>query len=227
MKAVRVLVVEDDPSIQTVVGYALSKAGHEVLQATTLYAARAVLASGKAEFAVLDVLLPDGDGFTLAREIRAVSAMPLLFLTSRSEEIDRVLGFSIGADDYVTKPFSLAELVMRIEAIYRRAGAADDRAPAVHQSKQVAIDLDRREVTVSGVPLELTVSEFTLLALLVRHQRQVCTRDFLLDQLSRDNLDKADRSIDAHVKRLRRKFEGRGLDPIKTVRGVGYRYELD
>lgn len=223
----RVLVVEDDKSIQTVVGYALSKAGHEVLAAMTLAAARAVLATGTVEFAVLDIVLPDGDGFTLARDIRAQSSLPLLFLTSRSEEVDRVLGFAVGADDYVTKPFSLAELVMRIEAIHRRSSQTPPlRAPAPSNAA-IVIDRDLHQVLVSGVPLELTASEFNLLVLLERHQRQVCTREFILDQLGSDNLDKADRSIDAHVKRLRRKFEGRGLEPIKTVRGVGYRYELD
>jgi DNA-binding response OmpR family regulator len=223
---VRILVVEDDPSIQTVVGYALAKAGHEVLAATNLAAARAVVQAGRAEFAVLDVVLPDGDGFTLAREIRARGALPILFLTSRSEEVDRVLGFSVGADDYVTKPFSLAELVMRIEAIHRRAGSV--QAPLVQQRQgKVVVDDKAREVLVDGVALGLTVTEFDLLQLLQQHQRQVCTREFLLDRLSRDNLDKGDRSIDAHVKRLRRKLEGRGVDPIKTVRGVGYRYELD
>lgn len=223
----RVLVVEDDPAIQSVVAYALKKAGHEALAAMTLAATRQVLAAGVADFAVLDVVLPDGDGFTLAREIRAVSEVPLLFLTSRTEEVDRVLGFAVGADDYVAKPFSLAELVMRIEAIHRRAQGRGARPPETQAGERVRVDEAARTVHVSGVPLELTASEFELLVLLRQHQRQVCTRDFLLDRLGGDNLDKADRSIDAHVKRLRRKFEGRGLDPIKTVRGVGYRYELD
>lgn len=223
----RILLVEDDPSLQTVVGFALRKAGHDVEVAGTLAAAREALARGAPEFVVLDVMLPDGDGFSLARE---VEGLPWLFLTSRSEEIDRVLGFSLGADDYVTKPFSLAELTLRIEAIARRARPAATRVakdPTEEPVRGLRLDDAARTAHFGGRALDLTKAEFDLLAALLKHRRQVCTREMLLDLVTNENLDVADRAIDAHVKRLRRKFAGLGVDPIKTVRGVGYRYEVD
>lgn len=217
-----VLVVEDDPRIADVIEYALAADGHTVRM--TQRGREAVQLASSVDFIVLDVGLPDLDGFEVCRLIRKESDAPILFLTSRGDEIDRVVGLEIGGDDYMVKPFSPRELTARIKAIARRqqpsARNGGSNCHAVHYGP-VSIDRERFRVTCEGAEVPLTRQEFRLLELLVSQPGRVFTREQLLDQAWGDGGIVTDRTIDVHVKTLRRKFAG--LDFIETVRGIGYR----
>jgi DNA-binding response OmpR family regulator len=211
----KVLVVEDDPGIADVLEYSLGGAGFEV--ARTSSGKDAVRMAGNSDFVVLDIGLPGMDGFDVCREIRKSSSVPVLFLTSRTEEIDRVVGLELGADDYLAKPFSPRELVARIKAILRRSGGRQ-AAP------QTGLALDRESFTASldGRPVELSRTEFDLLALLAGQPGRVFTREQILDGAWADGGCVTDRTVDAHIKSLRKKLLPSEL--IETVRGVGYRF---
>lgn len=213
----KILVVEDDPGIFEVLEYSLKAAGHEVLSASR--GAEALEKAGGAECIVLDVGLPDFDGFEVCRRLRKTSDIPILFLTSRSDEIDRVVGLEIGGDDYLAKPFSTRELLARIKAIMRRfgntPGAPASSGPPIH------LDVDRHLVTCHGRPVDLSRLEFELLAVLLEQPGRVFTRDQLLDRAWPDGGCVTDRTVDAHIKSLRKKLPD--ADWIETVRGVGYR----
>lgn len=174
---------------------------------------------------VLDLMLPGLDGLALCRAVREHSDVPIVMVTARVEEIDRLLGLELGADDYLCKPFSPRELVARIKAILRRvrAGAGADVPQPV-----LAIDAAARRALVHGAPLELTPSEFDLLAVLARRPGQVFSRAQLLELACQDKLEVHDRAVDSHIKNLRRKIDALapGLDPIASVYGVGYRFDL-
>lgn len=212
----KILVVEDDPGIFEVLEYSLKAAGHEVLAASR--GAEALEKAPQAECLILDVGLPDFDGFEVCRRLRKTSDIPILFLTSRSDEIDRVVGLEIGGDDYLAKPFSTRELLARIKAIMRRferAPAAESESPAIH------LDAEKHAVTCHGKPVDLSRLEFELLAVLLDQPGRVFTRDQLLDRAWPDGGCVTDRTVDAHVKSLRKKLPDPEL--IETVRGVGYR----
>lgn len=210
----KILVVEDDPGIAEVLDYALKADGHEVTIVTR--GAEAITQAAQATCIVLDVGLPDMDGFEVCRRIRKSSNVPVLFLTSRSDEIDRVVGLEIGGDDYLTKPFSTRELLARIKAIMRR----------LHPEKAslgygIALDVAKHTVTRNGRAVELSRMEFELLTLLRQHPGQVFSRDRILDLAWPDGGCVTDRTVDAHVKSLRKKLGE--PDAIETVRGFGYR----
>lgn len=211
----KILVVEDDPGIADVLTYALQADGHEVLLATR--GADAVAQASSAACVILDVGLPDMDGFETCRRIRRTSNVPVLFLTSRSDEIDRVVGLEIGGDDYLTKPFSTRELLARIKAIMRRLHPEPAPLPAAG----IELDPDRRTVTRSGRPIDLSRLEFELLAVLAAHPGRVFSRERILDLAWPDGGCVTDRTVDAHIKTLRRKLGE--PDAIETVRGIGYR----
>ena len=210
----KILVVEDDPGIAEVLDYALREAAHEVTCVTR--GAEALIAAAQAECIVLDVGLPDMDGFEVCRRLRQSSNVPVLFLTSRSDEIDRVVGLEIGGDDYLTKPFSTRELLARIKAIMRRL-----QPEPVAKSSGIVLDIGRHTVTREGRAVELSRLEFELLALLRKHPGQVFSRDRILDLAWPDGGCVTDRTVDAHVKSLRKKLGE--PDAIETVRGFGYR----
>ena len=170
---------------------------------------------------VLDLMLPGLDGLSVCRAVRAFSDVPIVMVTARVEEVDRLLGLETGADDYLCKPFSPRELMARIKAILRRAGL-----PAA--APVLAVDEAARRVALHGQPLELTPSEYAILAALVRRPGQVLSRAQLLDAAQADNLDANDRAIDSHVKNLRRKIAAVApdLEPIRSIYGLGYRYDL-
>ena len=215
-----ILLVEDEVGIAESVRYLLERDFFEVAHVTTLLAARAQLSG--VSLVVLDLGLPDGDGADLLRELRAgSSAIPVIVLTSRSDEVDRIVGLELGADDYVTKPFSARELVARIKAVLRRSQA---RAAEPVPESGLVIDAERRRVTFAGVEVVLTMVEFDLLKFLVDGRGRVFTREALLDGLWPD-ATVADRTVDAHIKSLRKNLRTAGGDPelIETVRGVGYR----
>jgi two-component system OmpR family response regulator len=222
----KVLVVEDDPRIADVLEYALKAEGYDVEKAQRGREAIEIAQRSAPVLIVLDVGLPDIDGFEVCRSLRKFSDVPVIFLTSRSDEIDRVVGLEIGGDDYVVKPFSPRELVARIKAIRRRhdrAASPSDETPAETELRYgpVTIDPEKFRVTSGSREIVLTAQEFKLLELLVTHPGRVFTRAQVLNRAWGDGGLVTDRTIDVHVKTLRKKF-GK-FDFIETVRGIGYR----
>jgi len=220
-----ILVVEDDPRISDVLEYALKADGYEVRTAQRGREAVEIARDSSPGLIVLDVGLPDIDGFEVCRLVRTFSDVLVIFLTSRSDEIDRVVGLEIGGDDYMVKPFSPRELLARIKAIRRRnqrpePPVAKDAKAQFHYGP-IAIDAEKFKIRCHGLEIPLTAQEFKLLELLVKHPGRVFTRQQVLDRAWGDDVFVADRTIDVHVKSLRKKFGD--LEFIETVRGVGYR----
>ncbi len=230
----RILVVDDDAHIREVVCFALEKAGHATSEAADGRAALDAFARSPAELVVLDILMPEVDGLEVCRELRRESDVPILFLSSRDEELDRVLGLEMGADDYVVKPFSPRELVARVKGILRRAqrrnapptGEAGDREHVIELGP-LRMDLQRFECTWEGVPITLTVTEFGLLQSLLGMPGKVYTRDELVDRAYGDGHHITDRTVDSHIRRIRKKFKAAGGEPVETVYGLGYRIRLE
>ncbi len=220
-----VVVVEDDPNIADLVELYLRRDGYRVFQAADGERALEVIRDRRPRLVVLDVGLPgDIDGFEVCRRVRAASDVPVLFLTARDDEIDRVVGFELGADDYVTKPFSPRELVSRIKAILRRTeGTGRPAAPTVHGIGPVEIDVGRREARRDGAAVPLATREFDLIAYLCAHRGLALSRRQLLDGVWGQDWVGDERTVDVHVRQLRRKL-GEDL-PIATVWGVGYRLD--
>lgn len=221
-----VLVVEDDPRISDVLEYALKAEGFEVRTAQRGREAIEMAKRFSPALIVLDVGLPDIDGFEVCRTIRKDSDVPIIFLTSRSDEIDRVVGLEIGGDDYVVKPFSPRELLARIKAIRRRheraaSPVADTKSESEWRYGPITIDSEKFRVRSGGHEIVLTAQEFKLLELLAKHPGRVFTREQVLNRAWGDGGLVADRTIDVHVKSLRKKF-GK-FEFIETVRGIGYR----
>ena len=220
-----VLVVEDEIEIARVVRDYLDNAGFEVIVVGDGGSAIASVRSAKPDLLVLDLGLPGRDGLDVAREIRRWSNTPIVMLTARGDETDRVVGLELGADDYVVKPFSPKELVARIRAVLRRTRAAE-RGAEVLRAADVEIDTGKMRVTVAGQPVELTPTEFQLLSTLVAEPGRVFTRGQLLDAVHGVAIESYERAIDAHVKNIRRKIEPQPGTPryLLTVHGVGYRF---
>jgi two-component system, OmpR family, catabolic regulation response regulator CreB len=218
----QVLLVEDEKAVAETIVYALGTEGCDVRWVTTGAEAREALESRPFSIVVLDVGLPDVNGFDLCRDIRRQHALPIVFLTARGEEMDRVVGLEIGADDYVTKPFSPRELSARVRAILRRTAPAA-AAPAAPPTPFV-VDPERRRVQYFGRPLDLTRTEYELLCTLVRHPGRVFSREQLMGQVWTDPGASTDRAIDSHVKALRAKLRAvrADLEAIETHRGQGY-----
>ena len=221
----RVLVVEDEIKIARLVRDYLHQAGFEVLEATDGPSALSLARAERPDMIVLDLGLPGMDGFDVTRRLRATSAVPIIMLTARSEETDRVVGLELGADDYVTKPFSPKELVARIRAVLRRADATLGGGEVV-RAGPLEIDIPKRRVTVDDREVELTASEFDLLVVLARQPGRIYTRAQLLDAVRGVSFESYERSIDAHIKNLRRKIESEPKRPqlLLTVYGVGYKF---
>lgn len=228
-----VLIVEDEPSIAETLVYCLEAEGYEVAHAGTGTEALAIFAEGGQDFIVLDVGLPDITGFDVCREVRKNSDVPILFLTAREGEIDRVVGLEIGGDDYVVKPFSPRELTARIQAILRRSQRSAEVAKedgsdeeALRQGR-LTLHFDRYEATLDEQRLELARYEFGMLKVFVAHPGRVYTRDQLMDLVWDEPESASDRTVDAHIKTLRRKFHDidASFDPIKTHRGIGYSWQ--
>ena len=220
-----VLVVEDEIEIARVVRDYLDNAGFEVIVVGDGGSAIASVRSAKPDLLVLDLGLPGRDGLDVAREIRRWSNTPIVMLTARGNETDRVVGLELGADDYVVKPFSPKELVARIRAVLRRTRAAE-RGAEVLRAADIEIDTGKMRVTVAGRPVELTPTEFQLVSTLVAEPGRVFTRGQLLDAVHGIAIESYERAIDAHVKNIRRKIEPRPGSPryLLTVHGVGYRF---
>jgi two-component system alkaline phosphatase synthesis response regulator PhoP len=223
-----VLVVEDEPKILQVVRDYLVDAGFTVNTAADGPAALASARAMAPDLVVLDLGLPGMDGIDVARELHGRSPVPILMLTARGAEVDRVLGLELGADDYLVKPFSPRELVARVRAVLRRSGGPPegDAAGRPIEAGDVVVDPGRRRVTVAGRAVDLTATEFDLLAHLARQPGRVFTRVQLLDAIHGVAVDSFDRAVDAHVKNIRRKLEPDPHRPryVLTVHGVGYRF---
>jgi len=223
-----ILIVDDDPHIRQLLAFALAKAGLATREAEDGEAALAAVAQQKPDLVVLDINMPRLDGLEVCRRIRAQGDLPILFLSSRDDEIDRVLGIELGADDYVVKPFSPREVTARVQAILRRAGgktAADAEAPAAPIVRgRLTLNLDGWTAQWDDREASLTVTEFSILKTLATAPAKVFTRDAIIDRLHGPGFAITDRTIDSHVRNLRGKFAGLGgHDVIETRAGVGYR----
>jgi len=218
----RILVVDDDDRTVDTVSMYLAHAGFEVVTCGDGKRAVELLREQPPALMVLDLMLPGLNGFEVCREVRQESAVPIIMLTARATEDDTLKGLGLGADDYLTKPFSPRELVARVHAVLRRHGAA-----GVQRVAGIEIDRDRRTVAVNGRPVELTATEFNLLTLLVRSPGRVFSRGQLVDHLRRDDAEVLERTVDAHIMHLRRKIEPDRANPryLVTVYGVGYRFD--
>lgn len=226
MPSYKILIVEDDPPIARLIRYNLEKAGFECLQSGDGQAAFEDLKRHKIHLIVLDVMLPGMDGFELCREIRKKpewARIPVLMLTARAQEIDRILGLELGADDYMVKPFSPRELVLRVKAILRRGESQGGEAAEILTSGKLAVDRSRHKVTAGGREILLTPMEFKLLVLLMERRGRLQGRERLLNDVWDMSAEVATRTVDAHIKSLRRKL-GRMGRCIETVRGYGYRF---
>lgn len=223
----RVLVVEDERAIAEIVRDYLQQAGFDVVIAADGDVALRTALLSKPDLVVLDLGLPGMNGLDVARGIRKVAATPIIVLTARGDESDRIVGLELGADDYVVKPFSPKELVARVRAVLRRseAGAADGGQVMIRHAG-MTIDLGKMRVTVEGAPVELTATEFQLLTVLARAPGRVLTRGQLLDAVHGVAVESYERAIDAHISNIRRKIEPVPGAPryIETVYGVGYRF---
>jgi DNA-binding response OmpR family regulator len=216
-----VVVIEDDPSIADLIEMYLRRAGFRVLQAATGERGLQLIEQQRPVIVLLDIGLPDIDGFEVCRRIRSTSMLPVLFLTARDGEIDRVLGLELGADDYVTKPFSPREVVARVHAILRRGQPVKVDTSVLEIGEQIEIDLARREVVVHGSSVALATREFDLLAHFARNQGIAMSRQQLIDGVWGADWYGDDRTVDVHVRQLRKKL-GDDL-PLATVWGIGYR----
>ena len=223
----RILLVEDEESITAPLSEALSREGFDTSVAGSASAALELAKQVRPDLVLLDVMLPDGSGFDVARELRRDSRMPIIMLTARGEEADRVAGLELGADDYVVKPFSARELVARVRAVLRRvAETGERRAEGAIVIGDVRLDADRRSTTLQGGELELSRKEFDLLRLLMENSGSVVTRERLIDEVWDTNWFGSTKTLDVHVSGLRKKLGDVSNAPryIHTVRGVGFRF---
>ncbi len=222
----KVLVIEDERDLREVLGYNLEQAGHTVLAAERGAEGLRLAKEQRPDLVLLDLMLPDISGTEVCRSLKedaSTRGISVVMLTARGEEVDRVVGFELGADDYIVKPFSVRELLLRIQAILRRGKAAETSPDAMIEFGRLKIDREAHRVWVEGKEIELTALEFRLLVTLYDRRNRVQTRSTLLDDVWGIQADITTRTVDTHVKRLREKLEG-ARDYVETVRGVGYRF---
>jgi two-component system response regulator RegX3 len=222
----RVLIIEDESNYRETVAFMLRREGFDVTEAADGAAGLASYARTGADLVLLDLMMPGLPGTEVCRQLRATSNVPIIMVTARDSEIDTVVGLELGADDYITKPFSHRELVARMRAVLRR-GADLDLTPDVLEAGGVRMDVERHELTVRGEPVKLALKEFELLELLLRNTGRVLTRGQLIDRVWGPDYVGDTKTLDVHVKRLRGKIEEDPADPqlLLTVRGLGYRFE--
>jgi DNA-binding response OmpR family regulator len=226
--APRILLVDDELSVQKLLAYPLRKEGYDVIPALDGREALERLRDDNFDLVVLDVMLPRMDGFDVCRAIRSRSTVPIIMLTAKTEETDKVLGLELGADDYITKPFSVREFRSRVKAVLRRAALAQPEAQFEEpiEAGELSIDFEKRSVVVRGEAARLTYVEFEILAALARAPGRVFRRTMLLERVWGDAAYRDPRTIDVHIRHLREKLEQESKTPelILTVRGVGYRF---
>ena len=226
----RILLVDDEQAIQTLLSYPLQKEGYEVVHASDGREALARFSERPVDLVVLDVMLPRVDGLEVCRRLRERSTVPIIMLTAKAEEIDKVLGLELGADDYITKPFSMREFRSRVKAALRRAGMSQTPEPLGDEEPlevhDLRIDFAKRSVRVRGEQVTTTYVEFEILTALACNPGRVYTRDMLLTRIWGDSAYRDPRTIDVHIRHLREKIERDPKEPeyLFTVRGVGYRF---
>jgi DNA-binding response OmpR family regulator len=223
----RILLVDDEQAVQTLLAYPLRKDGYDVVSAHDGREALDRFAEQRFDLVVLDIMLPKLDGIEVCRRLRSRSQVPIIMLTAKDDEIDKVLGLEMGADDYITKPFSVREFRSRVRAALRRAEmlrGGSNEEPIV--AGEIRVDFERRAVTVRGTPVRLTYVEFEILAALAGAPGRVFTRENLLEKVWGDSAYRDPRTIDVHIRHLREKLERNPREPeyLFTVRGVGYRF---
>lgn len=221
----KILVVDDEPNIIELARLYLEREGYEVEGVSSGQEALARQSAGKLDLIVLDLMLPDIDGFEVCRQIRAKSDIPILMLTARKEDVDKIVGLELGADDYFTKPFNPRELVARVKAILRRYQAGQKASQTI-EIGSLRLDLARHEVTVSGKPVKLRTKEFALLSTFAQNLGMVFSRDKLLDLVWGYDYYGETRTVDVHINHLREKLAGSGVN-IETLRGTGYKMTVN
>ena len=222
----KILIIEDEPDIRKTLEYNISREGYEVISASSLSEARQNLESSSFSLLLLDLMLPDGSGLDLFRELKqdkSKSSMPVIILTAKDDEVDKVVGFELGADDYVTKPFSVRELILRVKAVLKRGVSKSDNVEVQRQFGELKIDVDSHEVFVNDEQISLTALEFKLLRQLVDRRGRVQSRDQLLSDVWGYSSNVTTRTVDTHIKRLREKLGDMGKY-VQTIRGVGYKF---
>jgi two-component system response regulator RegX3 len=225
----RILIVEDESSFSEALEFLLGKEGFSVVTAETGTEALKKFDQGGIDLVLLDLMIPEISGTEVCRQIRAKSKVPIIMLTAKDSEVDKVVGLEIGADDYVTKPYSARELVARINAVLRRnSGDSVISDPGVMNVQGIRMDIDRHQVSVNGIPVSLPLKEFELLEFLMRNAGRVLTRIQLIDRVWGSDYVGDTKTLDVHIKRIRAKIEVDPANPkiIQTVRGLGYKMEL-
>lgn len=223
-----ILIVDDEPAVTDLLEYNLKKAGYAVLTASDGLQALQTARTSQVDMILLDVMIPEMDGLDVCRELRKSCATPIIMITARGEEVDRVVGLELGADDYVCKPFSIRELLARIKAVLRRSQMQEDsrkESAVIYGPAGLVINTETRAVTVADIPVTLTKLEFDVLTALCRAAGRVLTREYLLEQVWGYDFAGGDRAVDSTVKRLRARLRAASpeADGIETVRGLGYR----
>ena len=223
----KILVVEDEASFSDALAYLLGREGFEVVVADTGTAAVAEFERQGADLILLDLMLPGLSGTEVCRQIRTKSQVPIIMLTAKDAEVDKVVGLELGADDYVTKPYSSRELVARIRAVLRRHGEEDQATDGILSAGPVRIDVERHKVTINNADVSFPLKEFELLEFLVRNSGRVLTRIQLIDRVWGSDYFGDTKTLDVHIKRLRSKIEKDPAEPefIQTIRGLGYKFE--
>ena len=230
-QSARILLVDDEQSVQTLLAYPLRKEGYDVVSAEDGREALDRFAEQQFDLVVLDVMMPKLDGIEVCRRLRAKSQVPIIMLTARDDEVDKVIGLEMGADDYITKPFSVREFRSRVRAVLRRSEMIGPKSASEEPitAGDLEIDFERRVVTIRDEPVRLTYVEFEILAALARAPGKVMSRENLLEQVWGDSAYRDPRTIDVHIRHLREKLEADARQPeyLFTVRGVGYRFRDD
>jgi two-component system phosphate regulon response regulator PhoB len=222
----KILIIEDEPDIRKTLEYNLSKEGFDVICASSLSEGKDYLNIDSFSLILLDLMLPDGSGLDLCRELKSNTEkklIPIIILTAKDDEVDKVVGFELGADDYVTKPFSVRELILRIKAVLKRGNAKSENLEVQRQFGDLVIDVESHEVFVNKKHVVLTALEFKLLRQLVDRRGRVQSRDQLLSDVWGYSADVTTRTVDTHIKRLREKLGSMGKY-VQTIRGVGYKF---
>ena len=222
----KILIIEDEPDIRKTLEYNISREGYHVVSASSLLEAKSQIESDSFSLILLDLMLPDGSGLDLCREIKSdkeKSSVPIIILTAKDDEVDKVVGFELGADDYVTKPFSVRELILRMKAVLKRGEKKSDNVEVQRQFGQLSIDTESHEVFVDNNEITLTALEFKLLCQLVDRRGRVQSSDQLLSDVWGYSAEVTTRTVDTHIKRLREKLGSMGKY-VQTIRGVGYKF---
>lgn len=226
----KILIVEDEASFSEALTFLLGKEGFETSTAENGRMALELFKTETFDLILLDLMIPEVSGIEVCRSIRATSSVPIIMLTAKDSEIDKVVGLELGADDYVTKPYSARELVARIKAVLRRGIVEEDstnKEPGIFSSGKIRMDIERHAVTVDGIPVSMPLKEFELLEFLLRNEGRVLTRGQLIDRVWGGDYFGDTKTLDVHIKRLRSKIEEDPADPklIHTIRGLGYKFE--